>query len=167
MDFDSRPISERKTHQTGTVVQVFDNRKLDLDIQASDGRWETLCCEHSTVMGFETRANALLFAASPADWCEVCAQNFCERGVVPHEPSEGAANHFIEQAAYTNNGGGIADEGHLFGETDCGKSCDIGEGEVCPHGFLSAYDSAKRLGWLDEQDNITDKWSKYHLDNTR
>jgi len=82
--------------------------------------------------------------------------------------SEDAANHFIEQAAYTNNGGGIADESHLFIETDCPKMCGkVGEGEACPHGFASAYDTAKRLGWLDEQDNITDKWSEYHLAATQ
>jgi len=71
-DFNATPISSRKTHQTGTVVEVFDNRHLDLETQAADGRWETLCVDHSTVMGFETKSAAISFASSPLDWCEVC-----------------------------------------------------------------------------------------------
>jgi hypothetical protein len=76
MDFVfSKLISDRKVQQTGTIVQVFDNRELDLDIQLSDGRWEILCVDHGYVMGFTTRADAMVFSAQPVEWCEQCLRD--------------------------------------------------------------------------------------------
>ena len=73
--------------------------------------------------------------------------------------SESAADWLVRAAAMTNNGGGIPDEGHLYGETDCEKaSCEAPEDGVCPHGYLGAYETAYVLGWLEDGDYITDKW---------
>ena len=72
--------------------------------------------------------------------------------------SEGTADWLVRSAAMVNNGGGIPDEGHLYGETDCPEGCEADEADTCCHGYLAAHDTAYVLGWIDEQDNITDKW---------
>jgi len=61
-------IQTRKTHQTGTVVDLVDRGSND----DGGGRWETICVDHGTVCSHETRALAVRFAPSPLDWCEVC-----------------------------------------------------------------------------------------------
>ena len=73
--------------------------------------------------------------------------------------SESAADWLVRSAAMTNNGGGIPDEGHLFGETDCpSPSCEAPSDGACPHGYIGAYETAYVLGWLEGDDLITDKW---------
>jgi len=59
-------------------------------------------------------------------------------------------------ASCGNNGGGLPDCGHLYGETDCGRSCEAPDGEPCLHGYLGARDSAEALGWITNEDNVTD-----------
>ncbi len=75
------------------------------------------------------------------------------------EPSPDSALSLL-RAASANNGGGLLDCGHLYYETDCGDSrCQPHDGKTCPHGYLSARDSAKFLGWITANDNVTDKGS--------
>lgn len=68
----SQLVSERRNNQTGTVIQIIDNRGMGLDFQSSDGKWELACVDHGGLMGFETKASAVSFAPSPLDWCEEC-----------------------------------------------------------------------------------------------
>jgi hypothetical protein len=70
----SKLIDKRKCRKTGALIKLYDNRELDLETQLSDGKWELLCCEHSTVMGFETRSNAESFIAWASEWCEPCRE---------------------------------------------------------------------------------------------
>lgn len=72
--------------------------------------------------------------------------------------SDSAADCLVEAAAMKNNGGGLPDEGHLYGVTDCPKGCEADEGETCPHGYAAAHDTALALGWITSDDFITDKW---------
>lgn len=76
-------IRERLNRQTRTRVQVLDNRDASEEYQAADGRFETLCRCHGSVMGFETKAAAVRFASSPADWCEPCNRILKEK--IAHE----------------------------------------------------------------------------------
>jgi len=65
----SRIVSEAKSRQTGTVVQVIDNR----DGQDDGGDWLAIC-EHGSICGFDTKTAAMRFRPVPGEWCEECQQ---------------------------------------------------------------------------------------------
>lgn len=58
--------------QTGLPVTV---KRADTD-DDPEGRWETVCDEHGFVCSHATRRLAVLFSASPKDWCEVCSGEY-------------------------------------------------------------------------------------------
>lgn len=82
-DRGGRVIRDRLNRQTKTRVQVLDNRNASEEYQAADGRFETLCRCHGSAIGFETKAAAVRFASSPADWCEPCNRILKEK--IAHE----------------------------------------------------------------------------------
>lgn len=63
-------VSEARSRETGTVVQVVDNRDGGFD--CGDLGWVTVCVEHGTVASHETRALAFRFRPVPSEWCENC-----------------------------------------------------------------------------------------------
>ena len=77
--------------------------------------------------------------------------------------SPDSACNLVHKAAYTNNGGGIGDEGHLHGDTDCQQCSDFDQVDVCAHGYVCAFDTARLLGWIDASDNVTDEWHEFDV----
>jgi len=63
-------IQERRSRQSGTTVQVIDNRDGDFDTY--DWGWITVCVEHGNYCSHETRRMAEYFAPFPAEWCDDC-----------------------------------------------------------------------------------------------
>lgn len=65
--FFMKDANGRRVHRTS----VYDGKVADFDTSA--GRWQCFCEVHETVVSFETKAQALDFAADPAEWCDECA----------------------------------------------------------------------------------------------
>lgn len=70
----SRVVAERRVRQTGTVVQVIDNRDGDFDGDDPNG-WFNLCVDHGGVVSHETRALAMDFMPVPREWCPTCQED--------------------------------------------------------------------------------------------
>jgi hypothetical protein len=66
----SRPRTT-KSRQTGTTVEIVDNRDGNFDADDPNG-WFTVCVEHGGVCSHETRAIAASFAPVPREWCPTC-----------------------------------------------------------------------------------------------
>lgn len=64
-------VERRRNRQSGTTVVLLD-RDNGGDWVDADERWVTLCDEHSTTCGHETRLTARYFVATPEEWCEEC-----------------------------------------------------------------------------------------------
>lgn len=67
-----RVVSETRARETGTRVQVVDNRDGSFDSDDPNG-WFNVCVEHGAVVSHETYRLARSFAAVPSEWCENCA----------------------------------------------------------------------------------------------
>ena len=76
----SKLISEQTNRQTGTTIQLLDNRDEPLDYQQADGRYETVCKDHGGVMGYATKSAALRFSSVPVEWCEGCQRAMAVNG---------------------------------------------------------------------------------------
>lgn len=63
-----------KNRQTKTTIVLLDGIEGEMDI--SNGRWQTLCNEHSNICSHQTLKQAKLFMSSPLDWCATCQVNF-------------------------------------------------------------------------------------------
>jgi len=61
---------ERRNRQTGTVIQLIDNRDGSFD--TCDLKWVTLCDDHGGYATHETRAIAREWMAEPLVWCSGC-----------------------------------------------------------------------------------------------
>ena len=59
--------SVRISPVTGTTIVVLNSEEAGLD-----GKWTTLCEEHSIAICHDTRALAEWHAADPLGWCEFC-----------------------------------------------------------------------------------------------
>jgi len=54
---------------TGTLVVLVSSAEQACD---PDLPWTLICEQHSTIMQFETQANAVSWMAAPEQWCEEC-----------------------------------------------------------------------------------------------
>lgn len=45
---------------------------VDAEEQGIEGRWALICDAHSSIVSFDTQADALGFIDAPGDWCERC-----------------------------------------------------------------------------------------------
>lgn len=70
----SRVVQESRSRQTGTTVQVVDNRDGSFDAGDPNG-WFDVCVEHGGVVSHSTRALAVSFAAVPREWCPTCQED--------------------------------------------------------------------------------------------
>lgn len=63
----------RKARSTGATVLILDTRNGGEWAGAEvDGRWISLCNDHSFLLHHQTLADARSWAAAPEDWCEGC-----------------------------------------------------------------------------------------------
>lgn len=69
----SRVVSRTKSRQTGTTVEVIDNRDGMFDSDDPNG-WFNLCVEHGGVCSHSTRELAKRFAPVPREWCPTCQE---------------------------------------------------------------------------------------------
>jgi hypothetical protein len=69
----SRVVVEATSRQTGTVVQVVDNRDGSFDSGDPAG-WFTVCVDHGGVCSHETLALAQAWRPYPAEWCPTCQE---------------------------------------------------------------------------------------------
>ena len=64
----------RTARSTGTKVTVYHADELGMVVE--DGlRWFTVCEDHSSLVGHETKALAVSFSSAPEQWCEDCQSN--------------------------------------------------------------------------------------------
>jgi len=61
----------RRSRQTGTVVELVDNRDGSFDSDDPNG-WFTVCVDHGGVCSHETRKLAESWLPVPAEWCPGC-----------------------------------------------------------------------------------------------
>lgn len=64
-------VKETRNRQTGTTVQVVDNRDGSFDSD-DPNTWFNVCVEHGGVVSHETRRLAEQFAPVPNEWCPTC-----------------------------------------------------------------------------------------------
>lgn len=69
----SRVVSSTRSRQTGTTVEVVDNRDKMFD--EGDENWFTICVEHGMLCSHRTRALAFRFAPVPREWCPTCQED--------------------------------------------------------------------------------------------
>lgn len=65
-----RVTKRSRSRDTGTTVEVIDNRAGEFDLGGSP--WITLCDDHGMYVGHPTRHLANYHSAMPSGWCEVC-----------------------------------------------------------------------------------------------
>jgi hypothetical protein len=94
-----RVIQTRRSRQTGTLVEVIDDRDGSF---GSGGSWATVCVDHGGICSHDTRALALDFAPVPNEWCPTCQ----ELSGVDHETPGGAA---VSSLAAAGDEAGAAD----------------------------------------------------------
>lgn len=71
-------VKAARNRQTGTLIQVVDNRDGSFDEGGEP--WYTVCDQHGRMLGHRTRRLAEWHAPAPMDWCECCDGR---EGVVP------------------------------------------------------------------------------------
>ena len=89
-------VRERRSRQTGTVVQVWDNRDGGFDCDDPNG-WFTVCVDHGGVCSHETRSLAQAFQLVPREWCPGC-QAIEARTCVCGEPEDGGDFGWFDHA---------------------------------------------------------------------
>lgn len=74
-----RIVEARRSRDTGTVVELIDNRDGsfeafgdDPEVDTRDMRWVTLCTEHGNYVLHRTRPLARHQMAGVGDWCPDC-----------------------------------------------------------------------------------------------
>jgi len=68
----------RRVRQTGTLITVVTAQDLGLDDNEGEGKWYTICEEHSVTLAHRTKALANHFAPVPCEWCNECAEEVAE-----------------------------------------------------------------------------------------
>ena len=63
-------VRSRKCRATGTTVTLYDGEPANMD--TSDGRWQTVCEDHGTIICHTSRKRAESHLSHPDEWCEVC-----------------------------------------------------------------------------------------------
>lgn len=69
----SAVVQRRRSRQTGTTVEIIDNRDGHFDSD-DPNPWFCLCVEHGGVVSHETRHLAEAFAPVPREWCPTCQE---------------------------------------------------------------------------------------------
>ncbi len=64
-------VQSRVSRQTGTTVEIVDNRDHSFD-SCDPNPWFTVCVEHGGVCSHQTRHDAERFAPVPREWCPTC-----------------------------------------------------------------------------------------------
>jgi hypothetical protein len=65
-------VSEHRSRETGTMVQVIDNRNGEFDSFVAENPWYTHCVDHGGICSHMTRALAVTFGPVPRQWCSGC-----------------------------------------------------------------------------------------------
>jgi thiol-disulfide isomerase/thioredoxin len=61
----------RRNRQTGTLVELVDNRDGSFEADSEYG-WATVCLDHGDYCLHDTRKLAESWMAEPAQWCSYC-----------------------------------------------------------------------------------------------
>lgn len=71
-------VVQRRSRTTGHIVGLYEAEQAELD--ASSGRWATICEAHGHIVNHDTLRLALSHLGDPAGWCEACMAEENERG---------------------------------------------------------------------------------------
>lgn len=79
-------IHQARARQTGRPVEW--GRAADFGMRDDDGKWCTLCVEHSEIVHHARMVDARSWAAEPRTWCEACRVAAPEATPEPQESDE-------------------------------------------------------------------------------
>lgn len=74
-----KPPTTRRNRQTGTQVTVGHAHDVGLEYEPNYLVYYTICEDHDSIVGHETKSLANSHASVPAEWCDCCAELLAER----------------------------------------------------------------------------------------